>query len=283
MRSVLSPFQEFNGAISVKLADLNGDGVQDMIVAAGRGGGPRVVILDGASGYVTKLADFMAFNEAFRGGVNIAIGDVNGDRLQDIVVGAGPGGGPHVKVFTYTGSSSVVEIAQFMAYGEGFRGGVNVAAGDVNGNGRAEIITGAGFGGGPHVKIIDGRSLARIRDFFAYDQGPGFGVNVAVGDVTGDGVVDIITAPAVGGGPLVRVFNGSTSALESQFFAYEALFEGGVNISVGRVPGFSRLAVLTGPGPSGGARIRGIDGLSGAGVYEQFLDNANFRRGIRLS
>ena len=58
-----------------------------------------------------------------------------------IVTGAGPGGGPHVKLWHADGSFADVE---FQAYAEAFRGGVDVAMGDINADGVDEIITSPG-------------------------------------------------------------------------------------------------------------------------------------------
>ncbi|MFA5135603.1 MAG: S8 family peptidase, partial [Patescibacteria group bacterium] len=69
--------------------------------------------------------------------------------VNSIIAGAGYTGGPHVRIFDAGGNRSV----QFFAYAESFRGGVNVAAGDVDGDGIEEIIAGAGTGGGPHIRI----------------------------------------------------------------------------------------------------------------------------------
>jgi len=280
-QTLASPFTDYIGAISLKFADVNGDGVQDLIVGAGVGGGPRLVILDGASSYQTVLADWMAFDESFRGGISIGTGDVNGDGITDIVVGAGAGGGPHVKIFSFA-NSQIVTIGEFMAYSTDFSGGVNVAVGDLDGDGRAEIVTGAGEGGGSHVRIIDGRSLATVREFFAYDGAFLSGVNVAIGDVTGDGNADIITSPGAGAGPLVRVWNGNNLQMESEFFAYDANFLGGVRVSVGHVPGHDPLAIITAPGATGGSHIRGFDS-SGASLFEEFLRDANEPTGASVS
>src|SRR5207253_2623408 len=94
---------------------------------------------------------FLAYPAGFTGGVRVALADVTGDKVPDIVTAAGPGGGPHVKVFD--GATGKL-VASWFAYNPGFAGGVYVAAGDTDGDGRAEVITGAGPGGGPHVKVF---------------------------------------------------------------------------------------------------------------------------------
>src|SRR5262249_14427611 len=90
------------------------------------------------------IAQFFAFDPAFQGGVRTAIGDINGDGVADVIVAAGPGGGPHVKVIDGTKLNQVQAngeiadsalLASFFAYDPAFSGGVWVAAGDVNGDG----------------------------------------------------------------------------------------------------------------------------------------------------
>jgi hypothetical protein len=133
---------------------------------AGPGGGPHVRVFDVSTGL--SVRDFLAYAPSFTGGARVALGDVTGDGIPDIVTGAGPGGGPHVQVFDgVTGAA----IRSFFAYSAGFTGGVFVATSDVNGDGRADIITGAGPGGGPHVRVFDGVTGAVIREFFAYPAG----------------------------------------------------------------------------------------------------------------
>jgi len=222
----------------------------------------------------TFVKSFMAYPEAFLGGVNIASADVNGDGAGEIITGAGPGGGPHVRIFRQDGTA----IGGFMAYGKTFRGGVNVAAGDIDGDGKSEIITGAGPGGGPHVRIFrqDGTVLG---GFMAYPTTFRGGINVAVGDVDGNGKADIIVSPGKGMEPMVKVFD-SKGNLNTQFLAFDKEFKDGIKISSGDLDG-DKIAEIAVGKMNGGSEVR---------VYGQYLTLkmkfdafTNFSGGINLA
>ncbi|NIA18360.1 MAG: S8 family serine peptidase [Actinobacteria bacterium] len=229
---------------------------------------------DGAAG-----AEFKAYADNFLGGVSIASGDVNGDGENEIITGAGPGGGPHVRIFNERGELE----SQFFAYAEHFRGGVNVAACDLDGNGTDEIITGAGFGGGPHVRIFDQYGNVKGQ-FFAYNKNFRGGVYAVCGDVDGDGESEIVTGTGKSGGPQVRIFNAN-GTVEGQFFAYDKNFRGGVRVALGDIDGGARgksLEIITAPGPGGGPHIRIFDNY--ANVRMQFFAyNKNFRGGVSVA
>src|SRR5205807_503242 len=125
--------------------------------------------------------------------------DWTGARTRYIATGAGPGGGPQVKV--YDPATGQLKFS-FYAYAVGFSGGVRVAAGDVTGDGLADIVTGAGPGGGPHVEVFDGKFPAnwytvanqRTQIFSTMAFAPDYsgGVFVAAGDLDGDGNAEVI-------------------------------------------------------------------------------------------
>jgi hypothetical protein len=256
-------------------------------VGADAGGGPQVNVYE-ADG--TLLFAFDAYNPAFTGGVRVATGDVTGDGVPDIITAAGPGGGPHVKVFDgITGQ----EVRSFFAYDAGFTGGVFVAAGDLNGDGIADIITGAGAGGGPHVKAFDGATGQVLQSFFAYDPSFLGGVTVAAGDMNGDGKDDIVTGAGPGGGPHVKEFDGRTGALIGQFFAYDPGFTGGVFVgTIRQLPNYADAdEIVTGPGAGGGPDVRIFypfrtkpSGQAVGGQLFEFLAyGPDFTGGVRVS
>src|SRR5262249_17565263 len=102
--------------------------------------------------------------------------------------------------------------------------------GDVNHDGKADVVTGAGPGGGPNVKVFRGTDLAVLQSYYAYAPSFAGGVRVGVRDVNGDGYSDVITGAGPGGGPPVGVFDGRSVTVIREFFAYDPTFLGGVQV-----------------------------------------------------
>ena len=205
--------------------------------------------------------------------------DLTGDGVDEMVTGAGPGGGPHVQVLGVTGSAPI-GIASFYAYDPLFGGGVFVACGDVDGDGRADIVTGADAGGGPHVRVfrLAGGSPVEIAGFYAYDPAFTGGVRVATADLDGDGVNEIITGAGRGGGPHVRAFRlaGPTPLQVASFYAYDPAYAGGVFVAGGDVMGDGKASIVTATSQTAGpVRVFSIDA---AGVVERMRFFAYFSR-----
>lgn len=241
-----------------------------IVTGAGAGGGPHVIVRT-ASDPTSILYSFYAYDPGFLGGVRVATGDVNGDGYDDIITSPGPGGGPHIQVFS--GKDGFTILGSFYAYAPEFTGGVFVAAGDVNGDGKADVITGADAGGGPHVRVFDGTQLgnietAEVLGLFGY--GPTFtgGVRVGAGDFNNDNKADIVTGPGPGGGPHVRIFSGADGGELSAFMAYPTAFTGGVFVASGEG---DKPLVFTGAGPGGGRHVRALD--------QQGLESLGFMAG----
>ena len=292
--SILNTFfafeESFTGGVQTAVADVNNDGISDLIVGAGPGGGPRVIVFNGATNFTTTLLDFFAFATDFRGGVDIAGGDFNADGFADIVVGAGPGGGPQVNIFD--GRTGNV-LTQFFAYDQSFRGGVTVAVGDIDGSGFNSVVTGAGAGGGSHVKtwqnsrffmadeapILPGNQSIFMNltgQFMAYESAYTGGVNVAVGLNAGGsegGFYRILTG-TITGAPRVTVWgvdghhsmdmaNSELSfELLTTFFAFDSTETSGVRVASVAVSNGSDFLAATGSGTS--TRVKRFSLLPGA-------------------
>jgi hypothetical protein len=175
-----------------------------------------------------------------------------------LVTGAGAGGGPQVNVFD--GDTNEL-LTQFFAFDPGFTGGVAVAVGDVNNDGISDVLCAAGAGGGPQIRVLSGANYSTLYQFFAFDPGFTGGVNIAAGDVNGDGYDDMICGAGAGGGPQVNVFSGKDGSLLHSFFAYDPGFTGGVNVAAADLVGNGRIWIVTGAGAGGGPQVRVFDGL----------------------
>jgi hypothetical protein len=188
LKTQFKPYDgRFKGDISIAVADLDNNGTKEIVTGAGSGGGPHIRIFskDG------KLLNggFFAYNKNFRGGVNIAILDLNGDGTKEIVTGAGSGGGPHIRIFSKEGNPV---NGGFFAFDQSFSGGVNVAVGNVNQDSQKEIIVCPNQGGGGEIKIFskDGKFL---KSFFPYQDFDGQ-LKVLADDLDNDGIDEILSS-----------------------------------------------------------------------------------------
>ena len=276
----------FKGGVRVAMADVNGDGVLDLITAAGPGGGPHVQVFDGVTGNV--IASFFAYDPGFTGGTYLAAADVNGDGKADIIIGAGAGGGPHVKVIDGTklgmtqangAISDAALLDSFFAYSTMFTGGVRVAAADVNGDGKADIITGAGPGGGPHVKVFDAATLHPIYSFFAFDGTYTGGVFVAGGDLDGDGKADIVVSQGSGTSAHVRTFSGATGLQTGDVVPFTD-GTNGVRVTTSDRDGDGLADVIVGTGTGTASRARSYKGTNLGLLGEVAAFDPSFLGGI---
>ena len=180
----------FRGGARAAVGDVNGDGVGDLVVAAGYLGGPRVAGYDGTSlgsGTPVKIfADFYAFEPTLRNGVFLAVGDVTGDGYADVIAGGGPGGGPRVTIFSGKAllGNQPAPVADFFAGDPANRGGVRLAVKDLDGDNKADLVVGSGDWAGSRVTGYAGKALGpggTAATAFDFDAFPGFGGGVFVG------------------------------------------------------------------------------------------------------
>ncbi len=258
LRRVLAPFGAgYTGPIAIALGDVNGDDVSDFAVAEGAGGSPVVKILNGKTG--TSLHSYTPFPRSFRGGLSVALGDVNGDGRADLIVGEGPGGGT-VKVYD---SASHQMLEALMPFGPAYTAGVSVAAGDLNGDGDADVIVGSGPGGKAQVEVLSGTTSTPLETISPFSASYSGGVSVASGDLNGGGKADLVVATA-SGPAVVRVFAGLSNRRLLSFDAFPPSFTGGEAIAAADLNGDGRAELVVGSGAGGGAQVKVLDGATGA-------------------
>jgi len=189
--------------------DVDGDGIDEIIASPGPGRtfGPHVRgwKLDN-QGYFQPMptVSFIAY-EILEYGANAVCGDIDGDGIDEIITGTGPGPAlePRVRGWNVDdGTATPILGIDFIPYGTK-KFGVNVACGDIDGDGYDEIITGPGPGEmfGPHVRGFnyDGYELDSLSGVnFLAGSHLSYGVVVSCGDIDGDGVDEIVTAPGPG-------------------------------------------------------------------------------------
>jgi hypothetical protein len=202
--------------------------LNETAIATGPGAGNSAPIVNTFRADGSPLASFFAYDPSFRGGVNVALGDTDGNYDDNIITGAGPGGGPNVRVFNADGSDTGVS---FMAYPASFHGGVNVAAVDIDGDGVAEIVT-VPATGPPRVRVYSGTGQL-LQDWTA----PGFtnaGLHVARGAELGVDGGDLILLSQVSGAPAtIRAFNpdGTVATAFNTLHPFGSVFAGGASVS----------------------------------------------------
>jgi len=240
------------------------------------GGSSTVTLYDPVTGAEAGTA--VPF-PGFSGPVKVVSGDFNNDGVADIVAGAGFGGGPAIAIL----DSQTGEVMEaFFAFDAAFTGGVFVAVQDVNNDGILDIIASAGPGGGPEVRIFDGNGLTVLRSFYAYAVDFSGGVSVASIDFNNDGILDLVTGAGPGGAPHVKVFDGATNAIISQWYAYATDFTGGVFVAVGDIGNDGTFEVVTGAGAGGSPVVAVWDPNTGA-LLAQFMAYAeDFTGGVRV-
>lgn len=106
------------------------------------------------------------------------------------------------------------------------------------------FVLGAEVGRPPLVRVLDDQG-ALIRSFAAYDASMTSGVRTALADLNRDGINDVVTVPGAGVRPLIKVWDGVSGSLLSQFWANNRPFRGGVHVAAGDI-GHGEVGIVIG-------------------------------------
>ncbi len=268
INSFLAYDQAMTQGVRVAMGDVNGDGLEEIVAVPG-GGEPRVKVFsrDGE-----EISSFLAFDASMRSGMYVATGDVDGDGIEEIGVSADAGGNGQVRLFELSGAL-IETFSPFDMEADSIR----IALGDTDGDGIDEIILSRGSGFEPEIRIHASDGTFQ-ESFMAYADTYDKGVFVSSGDLDGDGDDEIVTGTDSGGGPQVQIFDGMGLWLGT-FFAYDKNFRGGVRLTVGNLSDGSGASIITSAGPGGGPHVRIYNGFSKL-IGTFFSGDETTRRGI---
>jgi hypothetical protein len=245
------------------------------------GGQPWVTVVNPATGAIVNR--FLAYEPWFKGGVRVALGDVTGDGIAEILAGSGPGRIGEIRVFRQDGTELVAY--RTLPFGARYRGGVEVAAGDINGDGVDDMVAGASRGPGLVTVFFVNPSaadpVANVPDRRVRSMPAGFigGVTVATADVgtfvggaaiapaTPDGRFEVVVGSGAGGPPQVLIYDMSGSPTVIRRIApFSPRFRGGLSVSAGRYDGDSISDIIVAAGRRGGSQIEVHSGRASGGV-----------------
>jgi hypothetical protein len=247
---------------------------------------PFVRVLDPDTGVI--VSQFLAYEPSFRGSVRVATGDVNDDGVAEIVVAPGRNRIGQIRVFTPDG----VELPQYrtLPFGPAYRGGVDVAVGDIDGDGDNDIIA-SRSSGLSRVSVFGVDPLAGdpvtnvpIRSFIGIPGAYRNGAVITAGDygtfasgmmvsAVPDGIAEIAVGSNAGIRAQVRVFDASVAPrLVGSFVAIRPGFRGGVTLSSARWDGDTADDIIVGAGVGG----RSIVEVYGGAAFTQLARLAAF-------
>jgi hypothetical protein len=256
----LERYDAYGNSPSICAGDVNGDGKDEILATKGptEATDAAILVLTGDGALIDR---FPAFETPSPYGANIAAGDVNGDSIDEIITARGPWRKNDTTITVLTGTGG--RLTSFVAFPDR-KYGANVAAGDLDGDGKDEIIVGMGPGQGyrPIIKVFTGTGQLLIEfqvedivhndEYYVYMR---HGIRVSAGDIDGDGADEIVGAP-----PYLKPYRthfigidfpgGITAPKQSRWFwvyLHKGLY--GINTAVGDVDGNGTGEIVAGPGP----------------------------------
>lgn len=193
--------------LSVLIADINGDNVQEIIIASAGAFRPLVQIYSGSG---KKLSEFLAYDKNFKGGISLTGFDIDNDESKEIVTAPLNSGGPHVKFFKPNGTM----IKDFWPLPKNYRGGLQITSADFSG--RAfdrldSLIISPKSNPKSEIIIFNNNLELKLRLKLADNKYPG-NLSIAAIDYNRDGIAEIAASSLTANKSEVRIYtsNGKT-------------------------------------------------------------------------
>lgn len=202
-----------------------------ILVGTGFGVSPELHEYSNTGKIASYLSDLKQLPNNSKG-LNIATGDVDGDAIDEVIVSQRAGGIPQVFIFEKNGK---LKKPILHPYPENSQTGINIATGDVDHDGKDEIITVPAEGGEALVKIYRfNKKQEIIKEFKAFSN-DNCGASVAAGDIDHDDKDEIIVGNGPKCPPKVRVYESNGTRLPLEFYAFNPNFLGGIDVATGDV------------------------------------------------
>jgi hypothetical protein len=269
----------------------------------GRQSTPLVRLVDAETGAVQ--AQTLAFESTFKGGVRVAMGDVDGDGLPEVLAAPGPGRVGEIRVYrqqTVGGTTTLTELVAYRTrpFGDSYTSGVEVASGDLDADGREDIVAAMSRGAGTvnafrSVDAPDPVQNVPFKTLTPFGRTFTGGATVAVADLGTFNAGQLVNAGAPDG--KVEIVVGSGPGMRAAVLAYDVsaaprvvvrlapgpeTARGGVSVSSGRFDADAIDDIFAGAGRGDGGATTVYTGQKAvAGVAAslgQFTPFAGFAR-----
>jgi uncharacterized repeat protein (TIGR01451 family) len=247
---------------------------------AGWGSTSRVRMVDADTGEL--ISEFDAFEPGFQGGVQTALADLDGDGRNEVIAASGRGRIAEWRVFSQDANGDYEQTASGRPFGDGWKGGLSLAAGDFNGDGRTDLAVSKAMGDG-EVRVFRGTGglsgfertpWRTIRPFSSSFLG---GSNLAAADLgtysngsvvdagKQDGRAELIVGSGPTGDAVVRTYDlsGTTPQAISTVRPFGEGFQGGVAVSTGRYDADGIPDLIIASGRRGGSATEIYGGRAG--------------------
>lgn len=227
------------GGIASVQADINGDGINEIVVAPDAGLGAKVKAYTKNG---TLLDSFSPFGSSYNNGISIAAGDVNNDGKDEIIVAPLTKGTPKIRVYRYSGGDFRL-IKEKSAFGSSVPGGLNISSGDVNGDGIDEIIVSPYQDKTKNDRVVKvyayrGGKLVQIAAKRLYGNHSSYqGIMTITADMNGDGKDEIVATPSLNYGDDLEVYSydGGELSLIDSVKAYSTTYSGITSLAAGDI------------------------------------------------
>lgn len=207
------------GHVAVGNVDFDSDA--ELIIVSGPQSKPLVSVYTLAG---QKKFGFQAYDAHITGGLDVAVLDVNGDDIAEIVTVPVSQGSGHVRVFDYTG----LMLNEWNAYDARFQLGATISSADVDKDTLSELIVGPGEGGGPHVKVFEGNGTL-AHEFFAGEVGESSGAIVDFVDLDQDQTYEYVVSYHIDHQSIIRIYSVS-GVLQAEHGVFDPIYRGAIGV-----------------------------------------------------